>query len=205
MPEALLLDLGRVLVALDHMQTCRKLAPEAGLTPAEVFHRLFESGLERRYDRGELAEAEFLARACDHLGLSQRWRPRVRKAWAEIFHRDERNLALVEPLSRRYQLVLVSNTNATHMDHIHTMAPELAHFHAHAYSYEVGAAKPEAAHYEAAVLAAGVPAEACLFVDDKPEYVEAARALGLPGQVHVPGASLAETLATAGVELPPSG
>lgn len=194
MPDALLLDLGRVLVRFDHMDTCRWLAPETGLDPEEVFQRLFLSGLERRFDRGELPEADFLARACERLGLPGDRVPRVRRAWAEIFHRDERNLSLLEPLSRRYRLVLVSNTNVTHLRYIQGIAPELAHFHARAVSYQVGAAKPEPALFQAAISGAGVPAGACLFVDDSPEYVAAAEALGIPGRVHQPGAALADTL-----------
>ena len=39
-------------------------------------------------------------------------------------------------------------------------------------SYEVGCMKPDARFYQAAVAAAGVPAESCVFIDDLPENVE---------------------------------
>lgn len=197
MPEALLLDLGKVLVGFDHMDTCRALAPETGLEPAEVYRRLFASGVEARFDRGELGEDEFGSLACERLGLPGARAPRVLAAWADIFHRDEANLALLEPLAARYRLVLVSNTNRTHMRRVEELAPELRHFHARALSFELGVAKPDPGHYLAAVAAAGVPAAACLFVDDRAENVEAAAALGIPAHAHEPGAALAHTLGPA--------
>ena len=48
-------------------------------------------------------------------------------------------------------------------------------------SARIGAAKPEPAIYLAAAVAAGVPPERCLFVDDSATNVAAARALGMTG------------------------
>lgn len=48
-------------------------------------------------------------------------------------------------------------------------------------SARIGAAKPEPAIYLAAAVAAGVPPERCLFVDDSAANVAAARALGMTG------------------------
>jgi Domain of unknown function (DUF309) len=48
-----------------------------------------------------------------------------------------------------------------------------------ALSFEVGAAKPEAAHFEAALALAGARAGNALYVDDSPELVAAARSLGI--------------------------
>ena len=50
----------------------------------------------------------------------------------------------------------------------------------------VGIAKPDRRIYEIAVERAGVPAERCLFVDDRKENVDAAVALGMAG-VHYRG------------------
>ena len=50
-------------------------------------------------------------------------------------------------------------------------------------SHEHGLAKPDAAFFQRALDRAGSRAEATAFFDDIPEYVEAARRLGIQGQV----------------------
>jgi len=51
-------------------------------------------------------------------------------------------------------------------------------------SGEVGMRKPEPRIYEHVVAQLGVPASACVFVDDIPAYVEAAAAVGMVGVRH---------------------
>ena len=59
--------------------------------------------------------------------------------------------------------------------------------------------KPAAEIYQAAIELAGCEAGECFFVDDLPENVEAARALGLAGTVFSGVESLQAALARAGV------
>lgn len=59
-----------------------------------------------------------------------------------------------------------------------------AHFDVQVISGEVGLRKPDPAIYHLAVERLGVPAEACVFVDDLPRNVAAATALGMAGITH---------------------
>ncbi|MEO8586249.1 MAG: DUF309 domain-containing protein [Acidobacteriota bacterium] len=52
-----------------------------------------------------------------------------------------------------------------------------------ALSFEIGAAKPDPYHFEAALTLAGARAEDALYADDRPELVAAARSLGIDGVV----------------------
>jgi GNAT superfamily N-acetyltransferase len=104
---------------------------------------------------------------------------------------------------RGYRLILASNTNALHADWFkRQFARELAHFDAQVLSCEVGARKPEPAYFHACVAAAGAAAEQCVFFDDKPEFVEAARALGIPAVVYAADGSFVRALDSVGVEVP---
>jgi GNAT superfamily N-acetyltransferase len=99
-----------------------------------------------------------------------------------------------------YRLVLASNTNALHAEWFERQfARELAAFDARVLSCEAGARKPEAAFFQACVEAAGVPPDECVFIDDKEEFVAAARALGIRGFVYAPDGSLAANLVACGV------
>jgi putative hydrolase of the HAD superfamily len=57
--------------------------------------------------------------------------------------------------------------------------PWLAAFTSLTFSHRLGIAKPDARIYRHAVAALGVPAEQTLFLDDRIENVDAARAIGL--------------------------
>ena len=63
-----------------------------------------------------------------------------------------------------------------------------------AISAEIGVMKPDAAAYEAALGMLGLPASACVFIDDLPTNVAAARALGMHGIVFEDAASCLATL-----------
>ena len=52
-----------------------------------------------------------------------------------------------------------------------------------AISAEIGVMKPDVAAYQAVLAMLAVPATACIFVDDHPDNVAAARALGMQGVV----------------------
>lgn len=52
-----------------------------------------------------------------------------------------------------------------------------------ALSFEIGAAKPDPSHFEAALALAGARAEDALYADDRAELVAAARELGIEGVV----------------------
>ena len=70
----------------------------------------------------------------------------------------------------------------------------LGRFDRIAISAEIGVMKPHAAAYEAVLGMLGLPAPACVFIDDLPANVAAARALGMHGIVFEDTASSLEKL-----------
>jgi FMN phosphatase YigB (HAD superfamily) len=174
----LALDLGNVLVQVDHMRFCRRLADLAGLVPEEVYARVFESDLEPGYDTGRLTSEEFHRRIMHHFGvilpfsLFSSW-------WNDIFAPLEGMAELVGMLAARFPLHLVSNTNTLHFSYIKENYAFLDLFESFVLSFEVGRRKPEPAIYQALIKQTGRPASQCLFVDDKLPFVAAAREQGL--------------------------
>lgn len=179
MARALLLDLGNVLVRFDHGSTLARLAEATGVSAAALGPHVF-GPLERAFDLGRIDASAFFRSVEAAAGL-----PRVSDdvwvpAWRDIFVRDERALALLERLAPHVTPVLVSNTNALHWEGVLAVAPELLRLlPRRALSFEIGAGKPDPAHFEAALaLACASPREA-VFADDRAEMVEAARTLGI--------------------------
>ena len=101
------------------------------------------------------------------------------RIWSSIFSETLVPEDMLERLSARYRLVLLSNTNAIHFDMVRGAYPLLRHFHEMVLSYEVKAMKPDPRIYQEAVARAGCLPEECFYTDDIAAYVEAARRLGM--------------------------
>ncbi len=174
----LALDLGNVLVKVDHMRFCRRLADLAGLNAAEVYSQVFESDLESGYDTGRLSAEEFHRRVMVHFGVVLPF-SKFASWWNDIFDPMEGMNEIISYLSARFPLYLVSNTNTLHFAYIREKFDFLDLFESFILSFEVGSRKPEAAIYQALIEQTGRPASRCLFVDDKLPFVTAAREQGL--------------------------
>jgi putative hydrolase of the HAD superfamily len=163
---------------VDHYRFCRRLADLAGLTPGEVYARVFESSLEPGYDTGRLTSDDFHRRVMEHFGLVLPF-PQFAQWWNDIFDPMDKMADIVARLARRWPLYLVSNTNTLHFAYIRERYALLDHFQRFILSFEVGSRKPEAGIYQALIEAARVPPAQCLFVDDRADFVAAAESQGL--------------------------
>ena len=176
---AIAFDLGNVLVAVDHLRFCRRLAPLAGMSPEAVYAAVFQTGLEPGYDTGRLSSREF------HRLLEARFRLTLpyslfRELWTEIFAPLDDMEEAAAHLARRYPLYMLSNTNPLHFRYIEEHFPGLLrHFRAFILSYREGSRKPEAGIFQALIRQAGLPPAQILFIDDKMDFVVAARSHGL--------------------------
>jgi putative hydrolase of the HAD superfamily len=119
-----------------------------------------------------------------------------------MFTPNNQVCALVPALRPRYRLVLLSNTNELHAAHYRQQfAATLAHFDALVLSHEVRMRKPCAEIYAHCLEIAGSTPRECLFIDDLPENIEAARACGWQGIVYHRGLDLRRELHKFGVDL----
>lgn len=180
--EAVILDLGNVLVFHDNPRLYRALGARAGRSEIEVAAILAEPGLFQDISRGRL-DGEGIRRAvCRALAIDLPMDEFV-SLWCCHFTRNDAIFPLVEGLIGRVKLLLLSNTNALHTEYLRPRLPVLARFDHLLFSNEVGLIKPEPAFYQEALARAGVSPAAAVFFDDHPPFVEAARALGIQGQV----------------------
>lgn len=196
----LIFDLGGVLVRLDYMKWCRAIGGLAGIPAEGIFARALSSGLGRDFDRGSLTPQEFVSRVKAEvpLGLDDE---EFRRLWIDIFERDREMESLVTRLAARYPMVMLSNVNVWHYEHLAAMVPVFGHFREQVLSFREGLLKPDPRIYKKAAAAGGSDPAACLYVDDVPEYTEAAAQVGMTA-IHFQGRdSLAKRLADAGIDL----
>lgn len=179
MPRVLLLDLGNVLVRFDHGLTLARLEAATGVPAARLRPHVF-GPLEREFDLGRMDAPAFFRAVEGAAGLPLLPDSVWVAAWRDIFSRDERALALLSRLATDVTPVLVSNTNTLHWDGVLAVAPEVPRLlPLRALSFEVGAGKPDPAHFRAALALAGAEPREAVFADDRSEMVSAARELGI--------------------------
>ncbi len=196
---AIAFDLGNVLVAVDHLRFCRRLAELAGLPPQQVYAEVFQTGLEPGYDTGRVASREFHRLIREHFRLKLPY-SRFREFWTEIFDPLEDMEEVAARLARRYPLYLVSNTNPLHFRYIEAhFSGLLTHFRGFVLSYRVGSRKPEAGIFQALIREAALPPSHILFIDDKEDFVAAARTQGLAAWHFVSPRDFQEHLSAAGL------
>ena len=180
--EAILFDLGRVIVDFDMRECESALASRSDLDREAFLAVLWDSGWIRRYERGEISSEEF-HQFLNMTGALKMSFAEFRHVWSEVFDPNPiLPTAFLSSLARRYVMTLVSNTNEVHANHIRRNYDVFDYFTHHILSYEVGALKPDPKIFEAAIKATGNPPEAVLFIDDREENIVAGRAHGM--QVH---------------------
>ena len=81
---AITFDLGNVLVRVDHLRFCRRLAALTALSPQEVYAQVFESSLEPGYDTGRITSREFYQRVTAHFGVALPY-SRFCDLWCDLF------------------------------------------------------------------------------------------------------------------------
>ena len=163
--------------------TLRQIHTATGVPSGALRPHLFGQ-LEHEFDLGRMTATAFFRAAERAAGIPRLgddvWIP----AWRDIFTPAAAALSALGRLEPDVVPVLVSNTNALHWEGVLRVAPELPRLvPLRALSFEVGAAKPDPAHFHAALARAGARSEDALYADDRPELVEAARALGIDGFV----------------------
>ena len=179
MLKAIIFDLGNVIVPFDFKRAYARLEPLCKFPAEEIRSRLRASGIVPRFETGQMDERRFVEEFSNALDL-QLTHGEFCELWSCIFLPGTLiPESLIESLSARHRLLLLSNTNPIHYSMVRQNYPLLRHFHHAVLSHEVGAAKPSPAIYREAIRLAGCEAHECFFTDDIQQYVDAARAHGI--------------------------
>jgi HAD superfamily hydrolase (TIGR01509 family) len=192
-------DLGNVLLPFDHMKACRALGAMYSLDPQYVYERIFESGIERAFDLGNLSPSDFTQECSDALNVSLNEDDLV-DAWSDIFSPDPEMEKLVEELADNADLCLISNTNCWHYNLILRKFPFVASFPRTLLSFKMHKMKPDPEVFRLALRWAQ-SGQTNIFVDDIEENVKSATAVGF-NAIHFSGiVSLRKSLRSLGAKL----
>jgi epoxide hydrolase-like predicted phosphatase len=190
-------DLGNILVSFDPDISCQNVASLFDVSTEQAKAAVYDSGLEDRYEHGELSEAGFLAEVRRELNGKDVALQAFLDAVGNMFTPITSMQRTVQQVrDAGYQTGVLSNTCFAHWDWVSRQQWPVMQgpFDAFVLSYEVGAMKPDAKIYDAAEAAAGVAANEIFFVDDRQENVDAAIARGWHAAQCFGGAELEEQL-----------
>ena len=200
--RVIVFDFGNVIGFFDRRRAAEQLAAYGppGVSVEELMRFIFFTDLEPAFESGRLTGSEILAELRKHFGLVGT-DERLGLAHADMFAPNKAVCDLVPALASNYKLALLSNTNELHYRQFRgQFADVLDRFDRLFVSHEMGLRKPDPAIYHRVSEWANVAPAECLFIDDLPENVEAARACGWQGIVYRAGDDLAAGLRAVGVE-----
>jgi putative hydrolase of the HAD superfamily len=179
---AVLIDIGGVLLA-DHLTAAASAwGKRLGITPQAFLAAVF-AGNDDQVLIGRAGQTAWWRIIADRLHLDDKQAAAIR---ADLAARHTWNTALLTELRRirgRATITIVSNAwpdiraglaDAGLLDLADTVV----------LSCEVGFAKPDPRIYTMALHSVRADPADALFIDDTPEYVDAARSLGMTGHLH---------------------
>ncbi len=194
--EALLFDLGGVVIDIDFGRAVASWAAAAGVPVGAIRARFSFDEAYQRHERGEIAADVYFAALRSSLRIDVPDAVLVR-GWNAIYVDEVPGIReILRAAAERLPLYAFTNSNPTHYAFCSARyADVLKSFRKVFVSSELGVRKPERAAFEAIGVAIGVPLERILFFDDPPVNVEGARTIGMPAVLVRSPADVAEALA----------
>jgi putative hydrolase of the HAD superfamily len=186
--EAVISDFGGVLTT-PLLQSFVAFQDETGIT-AETLGKAMAAATEANgenplfeMERGEISEDAFLVKLTDSLEPLLGHRPsmhRFKEIYFEALHPNDEMIDLMRELKGGgYRMAMLTNNVREWEPYWRSMLPVDEIFETVVDSGFVGARKPESRIYDLTLERIGMPAQACLFVDDIEINCEGARKVGM--------------------------
>jgi putative hydrolase of the HAD superfamily len=198
MIEAIIFDLGNVVVSLDFAPTLEKWSRLCGRGPEEVRAKMWAHPVMHSYETGRIDDQEFYRAVTAELGLALPFEE-FAADWRDVFGPPLMEDSFFAGLAKNYALWALSDTCALHVTHLWPAYGPLRHFRGGVFSNDVGVMKPAEKMYRTVVERAGVAPEKCFYTDDRQTNVDGAKAVGLDAALFTSPPQLQSDLRLRGV------
>ena len=183
MLKNLVFDLGNVLVEFRPIDYMLRIGfkPEIAI---ELNKLIFANPMWNEFDRGTITIESY----CEKLKEENpQFSAEIDKVFdsgwvSNMFILDRDVSRFLEEMSHKYRIFILSNVSECVLEYIKTLG-FWRHVTGGTYSYLIGACKPEKEIYETFFRENNLNPRECLFLDDKPENIQAAQKLGMKGIV----------------------
>jgi FMN phosphatase YigB (HAD superfamily) len=202
--QALLFDLGGVVIDIDFDRMLRHWLPHSRLTLAQMRERLQADELYCRHERGEIDAARYMAHLREVFALDAEPQT-VTAGWnAMLVDEIPETLELVEHLAPRLPCYAFSNTSAVHHAEWGPRFPRVsAAFEQLFLSFQLGLRKPDREAYHAVAREIETDPGSILFFDDTEENVTGAHRAGLDAVLVRRPDDIVDALTQRGLYVPP--
>lgn len=179
--RAIILDVGGVL--LHERDHTKRFEWEARLRLAqgELTHLVLDSELAKHAASGEVTERQVWQAVASKLGLTDEQTLELQRDFWASEQLDTIFVEFIQSLPPQYKIVILSNAWSDARSFHNAKFKFDTWVDVAIYSAEVKLLKPDPRIYQLALSQLNLPADACIFVDDKQSNVQAAEALGMKG------------------------
>ena len=182
MAKTIIFDLGGVLVHLDWDKVCAALTRLSDQSYDAVMKEVQNGPIVEASMLGRLTPQEFHRSLCAKTNIDLPF-DRFIDIWNGLLSADEEMASFVAGLGPDHRLVLASNTDATHFAYSREHFSVMQAFDQFFLSYEMGLLKPDPAYFHHVLYELWASPANCIFIDDRPDNVRAARNVGINGLV----------------------
>jgi len=184
--ETIIFDLGEVIIDLDSKRVIDQFQKHSDKSAEEIIRLISKSQDLINYEVGKMTDVEFCQVVNELLSieLSQASFEAIWNSFLGTIHLDK--LRLMLDLKEKYNVLILSNTNAIHQRafdrHIGELIPSKTMadmVHTAYYSHELGLRKPDPHIYQKVIDLQNLNPAKTLFFDDRLENITAAQARGI--------------------------
>ena len=184
--NTIIFDLGGVIVNLNEGATVEELVRLAPARAQTIEQAYKHAQFFKSYEMGLMTDEEFRTCIRELLGVDVRDQE-IDTAWnAMLGDIPVERLQLMTRLRSRYNVMVLSNTNAIHVKSFNQTIqqvsgkPDLTSFADRVFfSHELNLRKPHVEIYQKVIELAGIVAHEAIFLDDKLDNLNGARQAGL--------------------------
>lgn len=185
MIKNIIFDLGGVLLNIEYQRTVEAFRALGLKNPEAQFTKEVQSELFQKYERGHISDNQFLEALAVYMpGAKQ---DEIEAAWCALLGDFPlRRLQLLERLSDKYHLFILSNTNHIHQLKFEKIIEDAcgwerfgSNFDFIGYSHQMNERKPDEAIFNKILKMNKLEPGDSFFIDDTEEHVLSARRSGL--------------------------
>lgn len=178
----IILDIGGVLLEFDFQKVAenlKKLSPH----DTEIITEVLLGPDKNRFETGKMSDHKFYRNIVRRLEVELSYQ-RFCELWCDLFVENTAMSSLVGMLEQTYTIIIASNTNTLHYNHITKHFPYIQKIQHKALSYEMGMLKDNPQFFEHLLRKFRLQPPETLLIDDTLGNVEAAEKVGIKGIIY---------------------
>lgn len=183
--ENIILDLGGVVINLNQQLTTKSFQQLFPVNYPEILEKSKVQQLYEKYETNQVSTTEFIGFFRSYNSLISE--NQIISAWnAMLLDIPFERIELIEKLSNKYNVFLLSNTNKLHYNYIENQYQNSSNkgtfeslFKKVYLSYQVGLRKPDTEIFQYLLQDAKLKPENTLFIDDSLEHINSALSLNI--------------------------